>query len=200
MHFEISFSIKSAKFHHEICQISWNPLDSMKSTGFHAEIRKDPKWAKDQWSYFFLYLSCVSLLLSFYILFITPIRLNFFYTRTFNVFWYGTPPILVWVLPSISKMLEKQMDLHFWNVYISINFNDTHSHTGIILKPNTCRLYRNTFYITSNKLMWSLTAKHTEPFRKPFRFRRTYSIKSQKSENLSLTSNCHQFISRSWRM
>ena len=35
---------------HEICQISWNSSDFMKSARFHVF----PKWAKDQWSYFSL--------------------------------------------------------------------------------------------------------------------------------------------------
>ena len=41
--------MKSARFHDEIWQIWWNLLDFMKSGRFH-----DAKWAKDQWSYFFI--------------------------------------------------------------------------------------------------------------------------------------------------
>ena len=71
--------MKSARFHHEIHQTSWNLPDFiMKSTGFHeicqispwnlpdfmqwiswnlADFMKDPKWAKDQWSYFYIVIS-----------------------------------------------------------------------------------------------------------------------------------------------
>ena len=47
--------MKYGGFHgHEIWQISpWNPPDStMKSSGFHGF--HDVKWAKDQWSYFWV--------------------------------------------------------------------------------------------------------------------------------------------------
>ena len=42
--------MKSAGFH-EINWIPWNPPDFMLESGGFHEI--DPKWAKDQWSYFF---------------------------------------------------------------------------------------------------------------------------------------------------
>ena len=64
-----NFIMKSTRFHHEIHQMSWNlPNFIMKSAEFHeihwipcwnlTDFMKDPKWAKDQWSYFSFWYLC----------------------------------------------------------------------------------------------------------------------------------------------